>query len=56
MAGLTLHVAPEGSVSLSKLQTVHGLHCLRYRRPRGCRISENKRWNRLNKSVQVCRL
>jgi len=52
MAGLTL--APEGSGSLSKLQTVHGLHCLRSCYPRGCRIPENKTWNKVNKSTQVC--
>jgi len=54
MAGPTL--APEGSGSLSKLQTVHGLHRLRSCYDWGCRIPENKRWNRLNKSIQVCRL
>jgi len=54
MAGLTL--APEGSGSLSKLQTVYGLHRLRSCYPQVCRIPENKRWNRLNKSLQVCRL
>jgi len=52
MAGLTL--APEGSSSLSKLQTVQGLPSLRLCYSRGCRITENKRWNRLNKSIQVC--
>jgi len=51
MAGLTL--APEGSGSLSKLQTVQGFHC-RSCYSWGCRITENKRWNRLNKSIQVC--
>jgi len=54
MAGLTL--APEGSGSLSKLQTVQGLHRLRCCYPWDCKIPENKRWNRLNKSLQVCRL
>jgi len=54
MAGLTL--AAEGSGSLSKLQTVHRLHCLRSCYHWGCRIPENKRWNALNKSLQVCRL
>jgi len=38
MAGLTL--VPEGSGSLLRLQTVHGLHCLRYRCPRGCRTRD----------------
>jgi len=41
MAGLTL--APEGSGSLSMLQTVHGLHRLRSCHHWGCRIPENKR-------------
>ena len=54
MAGLTL--APEGSGSLSKLQTVHGLHHQRSCHHWGCRIPENKRWNRLNKSLQVHRV
>jgi len=40
MEGLTL--APEGSGSLSKLQTVHGLHHLRSCYCWGCRIPENK--------------
>jgi len=52
MAGLT--IAPEGSGSLSKLQTVYELHCLRCCYHWDCKIPENKRWNRLNKSLQVC--
>jgi len=54
MVGLT--PVYEGSGSLSKLQTVHGLHRLRSCYPWGCRIPENKTWNRLNKSLQVCTL
>ena len=51
MVGLTL--APEGSGSLSKHQTVRGLHRLRSHYVRGCRIPDE---TGSKKSLQVRRL
>ena len=56
MVGLTL--APEGSGSLSKHQTVRGLHRLRSHYVRGCRIPDEtgSKKSGSKKSLQVRRL